>query len=152
MENDNSVCFVLWFNIAKGFKAWPKDQNCVHNFFVYIFPIYHRVQGWRRGVGLKTWQNRGCCSYIGVFWSAMVIFNVRKLTWFCTTLTAIPVGYWTILTKMIRRVCRTVMGELHIRRSTDRPGEGRGSLSWQSGALWAAIKRQMKYNLRCNIN
>ena len=84
MENDNSVCFVLWFNIAKGFKAWPKDQNCVHNFFVYIFPIYHRVQGWRRGVGLKTWQNRGCCSYIGVFWSAMVIFHARKFTWFCT--------------------------------------------------------------------
>ena len=41
----------------------------------------------------------------------------------------LPKGYWTILTKRIRRVCRTVMGELHIRRSTDCPGEGRGSLS-----------------------
>ena len=63
------------------------------------------------------------------FWSAMVIFHARKSTWFCRILTAAPIGYWTILTIMIRRVCRTVMGELHIRRSTDRPGEGRGSLS-----------------------
>ena len=116
--------------LQKGLKQEQRTKIRYVIFLFKYFPYitgYHRV--WDGDVGLKTWQNGGCCSCIGVFWSAMVIFNVRKLTWFCTTLTAIPVGYWTILTKMIRRVCRTVMGELHIRRSTDRPGEGRGSLS-----------------------
>ena len=43
------------------------------NFFVYIFPIIGYGDG---GVGLKTGHNRGCCSYIGVFWILVCYGNI----------------------------------------------------------------------------
>ena len=46
-------------------------------YVIFLFTYLPNIIGYGEGgVGLKTWQNRGCCSYIGVFWILVCYGNI----------------------------------------------------------------------------